>query len=95
MNRSHKHCGASSFRDLKTIVLASLEISWSTVIHPSFLIRGLLGASKLLFVRDQSLLMVGGGAEDIEGGPSIIFQASRGGQVKNEQTRGGATKNVS
>ena len=45
--------------------------------------------------RDQSLLMVGGGAEDIEGGPSIIFQASRGGQVKNEQTRGGATKNVS
>ena len=36
--------------------------------------------------------MVGGGAEDIEGGPSIIFQASRGGQVKNEQTRGGPPK---
>ena len=50
VKRSHKYCKASSFRDLKTIVLDSPEASSLTVFHPNPLIRGLLGASKLLFV---------------------------------------------
>ena len=44
-------------------------------------------------VRDQSLLMVGGGAEDIKGGSPIIFLPRWGGQIKNQTARGGAMKN--
>ena len=40
-------------------------------------------------VRDQSLLMVGGGAEDIKGGSPIIFLPRWGGQIKNQTARGG------
>ena len=43
--------------------------------------------------RDQSLLMVGGGAEDIKGGSPIIFLPRWGGQIKNQTARGGAMKN--
>ena len=45
------------------------------------------------FLRDQSLLMVGGGAEDIKGGSPIIFLPRWGGQIKNQTARGGAMKN--
>ena len=44
-------------------------------------------------LRDQSLLMVGGGAEDIKGGSPIIFLPRWGGQIKNQTARGGAMKN--
>ena len=44
-------------------------------------------------LRDQSLLMVGGGAEDIKGGSPIIFLPRWGGQIKNQTARGGAVKN--
>ena len=44
-------------------------------------------------IRDQSLLMVGGGAEDIKGGSPIIFLPRWGGQIKNQTARGGAMKN--
>ena len=43
--------------------------------------------------RDQSLLMVGGGAEDIKGGSPMIFLPRWGGQIKNQTARGGAVKN--
>ena len=36
--------------------------------------------------------MVGGGAEDIEGGSSIIFLPRLGGQIKSQTARGGAMK---
>ena len=47
---SHKYWGASSCRDLKTIVLDSLATSCSMVFQPSWSISGLLGVSKLLLV---------------------------------------------
>ena len=50
MKRSHRYCGAISFKDLKTIILDSLDTSSSMVFHPRLSIRGLPGASKLLFV---------------------------------------------
>ena len=43
MKRSHKYWGASSCRDLKTIVLDSLAMSCSMVLQPSWSISGLLG----------------------------------------------------
>ena len=53
-----------------------------------------LGESEKIFAfRDQSLLMVGGGAEDIKGGSPIIFLPRWGGQIKNQTARGGAMKN--
>ena len=58
VKRSHRYCGARSFRDLKTIVLDSSVISSSKVFHPSPSIRGLLGASKLLFVIDYKVHFV-------------------------------------
>ena len=55
VKRSHKYWGASSCRDLKTIVLDSLATSCSMV---SWSISGLLGVSKLLLV---IILAPGGG----------------------------------
>ena len=48
VKRLHMYCGASSCRDLKTIILDSLAISSSMVFQPSFLISGWPGVSKLL-----------------------------------------------
>ena len=50
VKRSHKCWGASSCRDLKTIVLDSLATSCSMVFQPSLSMSGLLGVSKLLLV---------------------------------------------
>ena len=48
MKRSHIYCGASSWRDLKTMTLDSLAISSSMVFQPSLLISDCPGVSKLL-----------------------------------------------
>ena len=48
VKRLHIYCGASSWRDLKTIILDSLAISSSTVFQPSLLISGCPGVLKLL-----------------------------------------------
>ena len=50
MKRAHRYCGAISFKDLKTIIVDSLDTSSSMVFHPRLSIRGLPRASKLLFV---------------------------------------------
>ena len=51
LKRLSRYRGAKSLSDLNTIVLASLSMSCWMVFHPNLSISGLLGASKLLFVR--------------------------------------------
>ena len=56
----------------------------------NFLPKLLAVAFNLVHIRDQSLLMVGGGAEDIEGGINNLYDFT-GGPHKNS-IRGGPQK---
>ena len=51
MKRLHIYCGASSWRDLKTMTLDSLAISLSMVFQPSLLICGCSSPKKAKFLR--------------------------------------------